>query len=505
MKIKSEQRKQLAKGSENMLNVLSSYLVSLGFNVDTQSLNDARNAMGKAEEITNHFGSAAVKNFAMAAAGITAFITSSTIGLTKFVESLAMADLKNEMFARKMWTTKENAAALNNTLQAMGATIDDLYLSPELAANFMKLRKEAISMGPPPEFFEQMKFIRSIIFEFQRLKLMATYALQWIGSYLIKYLEEPLKRFKTSFKDFNDMLQKTMPHWTKLIAQVMSWFVRLGIAAYDAGKKIVELFTKLPTSLKIAGGAFGAFFTLLKMGPIGWIIAGMTAMLLLIDDYATAMRGGRSAFGDFWKGLKEGTLFGSFGDQFKDVSVSLDDMIDKIIELGKETKKILDQFAQDLGFKDFSDWMTKSFIVGLSEIVELIKAMTAGINLFVEGLKAWRNFGETGSFTGEISKEPIKEKMTIDELKQKVAKKFSKPMNTNLNENQLTKLSETMTNISKTFTETPAYSLPGAGTTNQSSVQTNTFNIYGAEKPEAAAKAVENKINFLNTRNNQGW
>ena len=465
-----------------MINVLQSYLVSLGFHVESHSFDTAKNAMNKAEDLTRHFGSTAVQQFAIASTGLSTFVITAGIGMAKFVQSLAMADLKQEMFARKMWTTKENAAALNYTLEAMGATIEDLYLSPELATKFTQLREQAFSMAPPPEYAEQMKFIRSIIFEFQRLKLTATYALQWIGSYLIKYLEEPLKRFKINFTSFNDLLQKTMPIWTRKIAEVLSWVARLGLAAITAGRAIIDLFQQLPKSVGIATGAFAAFFTLLKMGPIGWIITGLTAILLLIDDYQTAMSGGKSAYGDFWKSMKEGNLFGGIGDEFKDITLTLADTIKAFSDLAIQTGIAMDNFAKFIGYKDFGDFMRDVVVYWLQKADDLLKSFNAGMETLT-------NFSR-GDFSGAADKAAEAYSRWID---MKMGKDFV-PNTKGILENLPSGL---VPDYSK-------YTAPPIPAGSQSMNQTNTINIYGAEKPHESGQAVEQTLYGLEMRNSQG-
>lgn len=295
-----------------MIDVIKEYLVSLGFKVDTSSYDKAVGAMGKAEKSVSSFAGTAISQFAAAGVAVTTFVALANVGIAKFIGGLAYAELENQKFARKMWTTEENAKSLKTSLDAMGASLEDLYYSPELLQNFLKLRQQATEMGPPTEYKEQMKYIRSIGFEFQRLKLEATYAMQWIGYYIYKYLEAPIKQFKEIIKGANDTIEKNMPQWTKQIAQVVSWFGRMGVAAVKAGDSIIKLFKSLPTEIKVAGGAMAGFFALLKMGPIGWIIGGLTALLVLLDDFYTYQAGGESALGTLWEDLENKK--GLFGD-----------------------------------------------------------------------------------------------------------------------------------------------------------------------------------------------
>jgi hypothetical protein len=377
-----------------VLDVIKEYLVSLGFKVDDASLRQAQNAMNQADKFVRLFANSTVTQFAIAGAGVATFVAVANLGIAKFMESLAKSDLEYAKFARQMWTSKEQAKALKDTLDAMGVTMEDLYLSPELLQQFKELREQAFEMVPPDEYASQMKFIRSIGFEFQRLKLEATYAMQWIGYYLFKYLEKPLGNLKAFLKNFNDGLTKSMPEWTKQIAQVVSWFVRLGIAGVKAGQTIIELFQKLPNSIKIAGGAFVGLFTLLKMGPIGWIIAGLMTLLLLLDDYYTYQNGGKSAFGGMWQEidkfkdrLKDDGTLDEFIQNLDELMKSVFDLVDAVVDLGIEIGKLLDTLAQAMGFKDFTDLLEQTLLVVLKKVNEAIRDITDGIKDLTDLLK----------------------------------------------------------------------------------------------------------------------
>lgn len=312
-----------------MIDVIKEYLVSLGMSVDRKSFDEAGRTIETVEKTVKSFAGSTIKGFAVAGAAIVSALASASIGISVFLGSLAKADLENEKFARKMWLSKDAAAELNYTLKAMGATVEDLYLSPELLRNFQQLRSTIREMKPPPEFQDQMKSIRSIQFEFQRLRLEAAYALQWVGFYLYKYLEGPIKGIKGGLQGFNDAIIKGMPQWTKNVAQFVSWIARLGIALMKGGRDVLHLFSKLgdhlPDKLKLIGAALIALGLIIKTGPIGIAFALFTGLLLLLDDFYTYLEGGESAFGpmwkklvDFYKLLKDTGVIDRFGKAFDD-------------------------------------------------------------------------------------------------------------------------------------------------------------------------------------------
>lgn len=332
-----------------MIDVIKEYLVSLGMSVDKKSFEDAEQTIQSVEEGAKKFANTSVKSFAIAGTAITTALATASIGIYAFLSRLATADLETEKFARKMWMSKSAAEELNNTLQAMDATIEDLYLSPELMGDFKTLRATIKDMKPPPEFADQMKFIRTIQFEFQRMRLEATYGLQWIGFYLYKYLEGPLKNIRGGLQGFNDAIVKGMPKWTKNVAQFLSWIARLGVAFSKGGRDVFRLFSKLgdhiPDKLKLVGAALLALGLILKTGPFGIVFAILTGLLLLLDDFYTYLEGGESALEPLWRKLQD------FFQLLKDTGV--------IFRFGEEFDNALQTIES--GIKGALDWLIRLY------------------------------------------------------------------------------------------------------------------------------------------------
>lgn len=289
------------------LDVIKQYLVSLGFEVDKASYDNATKAIDSAGESLAKLAGTAVKGFGEATAVVSSFVVTAVVGMAKLLSDLGNAQIRYEMLARQMWTTQQNAEALDTTLKAMGTTLDQLYLSPTLMQQFQELHSQAFQMMPPAEFQRQMAFIQSITFEFKRLKLEGTYALQWIGYYFIKYMSGPIVNIKTTLSEINNIIIKTMPYWTKVVAEVMSWFAQFGVTAVEAIKDIAKVFNDvghmIPNNIKLIGLAILALAALASTGPIGWITAAIIALGLAVNDFFTYIHGGQSEFGPFWQKL----------------------------------------------------------------------------------------------------------------------------------------------------------------------------------------------------------
>lgn len=380
-----------------MLETIKSYLVSLGFAVDQNSYNEATKSMDNAEKSVAHFAGSAVAKFAAAGAAVTTFVATAVVGIAKFIGGLAQADLANEKLARQLWTTKENAAAFNNTLKAMGVSLQDLYLSPELMHNFQLLREQSNQMRPPAEFADQMKLIRSIQFEFTRMKLEATYALQWIGYYFVKYMQGPITQIKLTLKDINDTIIKTMPHWTKVVAEVMSWFGRMGVASVRAIKDIARVFDDIgdviPRNIKLIGAAIIGLGLILRMGPVGMLITAFTTLLLLLDDFYTYLDGGESKFGPFWKKIID------FYDKIRDSGAidafkkGLTDAFESISKGIDQARRWLGDFYDDLGKNGTLDNLQQAF----TNTFDVIQKLFDGAKTWVQDL--WTELGKQGVLT----------------------------------------------------------------------------------------------------------
>lgn len=358
---------------------LKEYLVKLGWDMDELGLNKVKSGLSSVERSADKIGNKFVKNFAKASTAVGGFLASVTTGVATFMGNVAQADLATERWAQRMWTTKENARSLTNALEAMGASYEDIfYMTPEEYKNMLELKNFSTSLQAPSELQDTLKQIRDIQQEINKTKVIVMNALQWIAYYLGQYLGDDIKNTKQAFENFNDYLVEKLPVVTEKIAKWLSWIIRLGKTAItfltNVKEKLTSLFEKLPSQAKAATLAATAFIGALKMGPIGLFIAGITALLLLLDDYYTWQRGGKSAFD--W-----GNIFGSSDGQLIDLSYfetlfgNLDDteeaisnIKDTIVDVGEAWTDAWIALA-DAGF---FDTLFGTIIESLNAILELI-------------------------------------------------------------------------------------------------------------------------------------
>ena len=129
------------------LGMLKEYLVGLGFSVDDKTYDQAMGKMKTFEKVAGKMAGNVGKSVAKGSAIAVAALATVTVGVTKYVSSVADADMATEKFARRMWMTETNARSLQNVLGAMGESMDSIYdvaANAELRSSFFQLRADVL-------------------------------------------------------------------------------------------------------------------------------------------------------------------------------------------------------------------------------------------------------------------------------------------------------------------------------------------------------------------------
>lgn len=384
---------------------LKEYLVKLGWDVDELGLSKLQNGLSKVEKSADSIGNKFVKNFAKAGTAVGGFLLTITTGTAKFMSNVASADLATERWARRMWTTEENARSLTTALDAMGASYEDIfYMTPEEYKNMLQLKNFASSLKAPTELENTLKQIRDINQEINKTKVILSMATRWIAYYLGQYLGKDFKNAQDAMKEFNDYLVEKLPVVTEKIAKYISWIVRLAKVAIqfirNMKERLQNIFDKMPSGFKAATLAATAFLGALKMGPLGLFIAGITALLLLLDDYYTYQRGGKSAFD--W-----GNLFGGITSDASSWIGDLDNTKESVDNLKLSLQKCKTAWSNVL--EAAMDYVKKHDLIdkALSAIVDtaddLVQALTNIADLISVITGNWDKV-EEGNFWKEATR-----------------------------------------------------------------------------------------------------
>jgi hypothetical protein len=259
-------------------------------------------------------------------------------------------------------------------------------------------------MKTPGDAGEQLKYIRSIIFEFTRLKLEVSYAAEWISYYLIKYLSGPLAKIKQSMQGFNDYISQKMPEWTNKVAKVLSMvvtlFINVGRFIYDAFTGVERFFMAFPKGMRLALGAIAALTLAFKMNPI---LLALTTAILLIDDFYAYLDGRKSlkALQPVWAKLLE------WSKSFNKL----------IIDNKENLSNLWDEFLKSETYKNMIDALKQSFEAlkeGLLALKEIFSEFMVDLGKSIEKkglIPEFIIFMQTASKTVDDVAESIKKLM----------------------------------------------------------------------------------------------
>lgn len=409
-----------------MTNVIEEYLVSLGAAVNSAQFGEFNNVLNKAKSAINQVEnsaldtSSALSKMVTGLGAVASAITAVGFATAKTIKSVADADMQYQILAKDIWTTKDNAKSLQMALDTMGAKLEDVAWIPELRDQFMRLRQEMQELQTPSDANSQLKYIRSIGYEWQSFMLKIKMLKEWVAYYLIKYLAEPIERTRMGLKNINDTLKINMPNWGNRIARVLAIVVNLGINLMRFGKAAINtigrFFDMLPEgAVKIIKFAsiIGLAF---KANPM---IAALSILILLIDDFYAYLDGRKSSrtFTPLWKKLTEewGNIDGIFGEFQgyieKIIALIKAELVPELLKLWDILKsifrnlidafnylmEILKYMFQDfdvIGLFSLMADSVKSIVTGVLELIEGLTSLIAKLfGVSVQGKEVWRAFG----------------------------------------------------------------------------------------------------------------
>ncbi len=309
------------------LNMIREYLVGLGYKVDVPSAQLATRSLSEVESAVGKFVDSSVVKFAKAGTATAAFFATASIAIAKFTQDVGQADLRNQMMARRLWMNTDAAVAYQKSLDALGASLQDLYLSPELMQRFVALRQETGQLAPPTDFSQVMHGVRDVTFEFQRMRLEASYATYWIGYHLAKDLAGPGGELRDTLSSINDQITKHMPEWTANVAEVLAKVIGIGRSMVWGIQETISGVRDLITEMPHLAAAFGivAAVGLMVASPFIAATAAVAGLLLLLDDYNRYEHGKDSALPALWKQVDQWRDSLGNNQSIKDFKATLED------------------------------------------------------------------------------------------------------------------------------------------------------------------------------------
>lgn len=339
-------------------NVMKEYLVSLGFNVDRNKLSDALDVVKLGEDKISSLVSKMSTSLGKGTAGIVTMIASAVVAVGKFTTAVAEADIATQNAANSMWMNVDAYRVTQNAVESLGYSMNELSTiarNPELTNRFSELVELGKQTAAPKELDSMLKKVRDVTFEFDKMQVIAKNGIRQIVYYFLKYLGVDLDNMQSKLASVNKFLQENLPKIAAAIAKVLYYIYRVGKAigyVISLGVKLIggiyNFMKKFPSTFKVFIGIISAI--LLAINPVLTIIlAGLSAIILLIDDYMTWQRGGKSYFGDSWKKVED--FIEKAKDKFEWLFEKIEWAVDYIIDsLGPFFEWLFDAFDSAFGW-----------------------------------------------------------------------------------------------------------------------------------------------------------
>lgn len=377
--------------------ILQEYLVSLGVRIDKPGFQEMDRTIKASEQAVEKTTGAWAANFLKASAAIGSAIAGVTAAVGGLMNSAAKEDLAIQKLARNMMISKDAALEMKRATDALGESVTDILLTPELLDGFQQLTKEGRQMKVGGDFAETMKNFRDLTFEFTRLKQEASYAMTWVGYYLMKYLQKPLNEIGEKFRRFNDAFIKNMSVWTEKIAKAMVYVINIGKHflefLWDIGKALYGIWDSFPKGVKIAIASLAGLWAVINASPLGRMIMLVSTLLLLLDDYYGYMEGKDAALGKYWDKLNGYIEAGKrLWEEYKPVVMETLDTVaeylilarDAVLELAKNADEAFGKLMNSSGM----EWFLATTVEIGKALWELGSVILVGTKENIEGFLA---------------------------------------------------------------------------------------------------------------------
>jgi hypothetical protein len=201
-------------------NFIDEYLIRLGAAVDSAGITRFQNSLRDVTAFVDNRATAMTGSFLKAQTEIVGGFAAIGVAALGLVDKVAMADQEYRLFAMRMYMTKDAARSLKVAMDTLGQPLENLAWDPELRARTQQLvmdqRHMAAGMGP--DFEQQMRKIRDVRFEFQRMEVELQYLGMSVVSNFMKSLGVGPDDLLAKLRKFNEWIINDMPQLSQKLA-----------------------------------------------------------------------------------------------------------------------------------------------------------------------------------------------------------------------------------------------------------------------------------------------
>lgn len=205
------------------LEVLKSYLVDLGFEINQPQLRKFEHALKEAGEAVTSRTAGIVKDVLKWQVAITGAFTGIATGVVGIADSVADADQKYRLLGLRMGMTTSEARKFQKALDALGATQEEIAADPELHARFLQLidLQGKLEKGLGAQFGADMRKIRDLRFEFTKMKMSFDYFVMSFVMNLAEKLKPQIEQIQSKLEGWGNYIVEHVPEWGDYLAKHM--------------------------------------------------------------------------------------------------------------------------------------------------------------------------------------------------------------------------------------------------------------------------------------------
>lgn len=271
---------------------LKSYLVSLGFQANTEQFRQFERTLNTAgalvKTVTADIGGDLLKwQF-----GILGLFTAVGTAIVGTVDKIAMADQDYRLFGERMFMDTQQAKTLKVALDALGQPLNAIAFDPELHERFLQLQKDQKEMQAemPADFEKTMRQMRDIRFEFTRLDVELQYIAASTAEAVFKGLGLGSGDFLQTLRNINEWIIKNLP---QIVEKLKTFLVPILKDVYavlkDTAGILGDLFAIFTDIVGLLTGDDSIRGTTFNMEKLGGAIQHVSHGLREVFDFLAKM------------------------------------------------------------------------------------------------------------------------------------------------------------------------------------------------------------------------
>lgn len=289
---------------------LEEYLVSIGWQVDKASFNEALGSLSQFKDTSKILSMNAGQLLLKAASSFIKIGWQVTKTIFDMSTAMAQTDITVERFARATASSERTARAYMRTMKALGqdaTSFEDLFLmTNEEYARFKDIFRLSKSLEAPQGLQDTLVSIRDIQHEINKFKIILQYAGDWFVYFLGEQLGVEIDDLKQGLRGINDYLVENIQPNTKklaefvapflrIIIEILTWLTKVGTKIMEIGSES-EVFETVGGFLDSIGNALSTIFELLNLilgldGDLNSLAATFEIIGAVLDAISTIING----------------------------------------------------------------------------------------------------------------------------------------------------------------------------------------------------------------------